>query len=83
MHYDAIHKTDLVTYVAGQEFNKDVTDLAKAKGEAQQYIDVLDFFDITNPVAPQFNPKDTTTRGQFASFLYKTSNVENPMRLLK
>ena len=76
--YDAIHKTDLVTYVAGQEFDKDVTDLAKAKGEAQQYIDVLDFFDITNPAAPQFNPKDTTTRGQFASFLYKTSNVENP-----
>ena len=76
--YDAIHKTDLVTYVADQEFNKDVTDLAKAKGEAQQYIDVLDFFNITNPAAPQFNPKNTTTRGQFASFLYKTSQVEDP-----
>lgn len=74
--YDAIHKTDLVTVVKETEFDKDVTDLAKAKAEARPYIDVLDYFDITNPVAPQFNPKNTTTRGQFASFLYKTSNVE-------
>lgn len=74
--YDAIHKTDLVTLVKETEFDKDVTDLAKAKAEARPYIDVLDYFDITNPVAPQFNPKNTTTRGQFASFLYKTSNVE-------
>lgn len=73
--YDAIHKTDLVTLVKETEFDKDVTDLAKAKAEARPYIDVLDYFDITNPVAPQFNPKNTTTRGQFASFLYKTSNV--------
>ena len=74
--YDAINKTDLVTLVKEKEFDKDVTDLAKAKAEARPYIDVLDYFDITNPVAPQFNPKNTTTRGQFASFLYKTSNVE-------
>ncbi|WP_252503828.1 S-layer homology domain-containing protein [Sporosarcina sp. Marseille-Q4943] len=74
--YDAIHKTDLVTLVKETEFDKDVTDLAKAKAEARPYIDVLDYFDITNPVAPQFNPKNTTTRGQFASFLYKTSIVE-------
>ncbi|MFS0691012.1 S-layer homology domain-containing protein [Sporosarcina sp. 179-K 8C2 HS] len=74
--YDAIHKTDLVTLVKETEFDKDVTDLAKAKAEARPYIDVLDYFDITNPVAPQFNPKSTTTRGQFASFLYKTSIVE-------
>lgn len=74
--YDAIHKTDLVSLVKEQEFDKDVTDLSKAKAEAREYIDVLDYFDITNPVAPQFNPKNTTTRGQFASFLYKTTKVE-------
>ena len=74
--YDAIHKIDLVTLVKETEFDKDVTDLAKAKAEARPYIDVLDYFDITNPVAPQFNPKNTTTRAQFASFLYKTSIVE-------
>ncbi|MCG7342603.1 S-layer homology domain-containing protein [Sporosarcina sp. ACRSL] len=74
--YDAINKTDLVTLVKEQEFDKDVTDRATAKAEARPYIDVLDYYDITNPVAPQFNPKNTTTRAQFASFLYKTSNVE-------
>jgi len=74
--FDTVNKTDLVSYVAEKEFNKDVTDLAKAKAEARPYIDVLDFFDITNPAAPQFNPKATTTRGQFASFLHKTTSVE-------
>jgi len=76
--YDAINKTDLVAHVKEQEFKKDVTDLATAKAEAQPFIDVLDFFDITNPTAPQFNPKATTTRGQFASFLFKTTAVEAP-----
>ncbi|MCG3087508.1 S-layer homology domain-containing protein [Sporosarcina cyprini] len=74
--YDAVYKTDLVSLVKEKEFNKDVTDLAKAKAEARPYIDVLDYFDITNPKAPEFNPKNTTTRGQFATFLYKTSTLE-------
>ncbi len=74
--YDAVNNTDLVAHVKGQTFNKDVTDLAKAKEEARPAIDVLDFFDITNPAAPAFNPKGTVTRGQFASFLNKTINTE-------
>ena len=77
--YDAINKTDLVAHVKAQEFKKDVTDLATAKAEAQPFIDVLDFYDITNPVAPKFNPKATTTRGQFATFLFKTTAVEVPV----
>lgn len=76
--YDSVNKTDLLTYVQNQEFEKDVVDLAKAKAEARPSIDVLDFFDITNPAAPNFRPKETTTRGQFASFLYKTSQVTAP-----
>ena len=80
--YDAINETDLVAHVKAQEFKKDVTDRATAKAEARPYIDVLDFFDITNPVAPKFNPKATTTRGQFASFLYKTIALdEDALRL--
>ncbi|QTD42585.1 S-layer homology domain-containing protein [Sporosarcina sp. Te-1] len=74
--FDAVNKTDLVTLVKEKEFKKDVTDLAAAKAEARPYIDVLDYFDITNPAAPKFNPKNTTTRGQFATFLYKTSTVK-------
>ena len=71
--FDQVNDIDLVTYVAGQDFKKDVTDLAKAKAEARTAIDVLDFFDITNPAAPAFNPKGTTTRGHFATFLHKST----------
>ncbi|PID01434.1 hypothetical protein CSV67_13875 [Sporosarcina sp. P2] len=74
--YDSVNKTDLLSYVQGQEFDKDVVDLNKAKAEARTAIDVLDYFDITNPAAPNFRPKETTTRAQFASFLYKTIQVE-------
>jgi len=74
--FDRVYDVDLVSYVKAQDFKKDVTDLGKAKAEARPAIDVLDFFDITNPAAPEFNPKNTTTRGQFASFLYKTTKVD-------
>ncbi|PIC83062.1 S-layer homology domain-containing protein [Sporosarcina sp. P1] len=74
--FDRVHDIDLTSYVKDQDFKKDVTDLGKAKAEARPAIDVLDFFDITNPAAPEFNPKSTTTRGQFASFLYKTTQAD-------
>lgn len=74
--YDAINGTDLVETVKAEDFDRDVTDLATAKAEARPYIDVLDYYDITNPAAPVFNPKGTTTRGQFASFLHRTANLE-------
>src|SRR5690606_18036965 len=73
---DTLNDFDLAAYVAEQDWKKDVTDLNKAKSEARPAIDVLDFFDITNPAAPEFNPKSTTTRGQFASFLYKAAGVD-------
>lgn len=74
--FDEVKDMELVTYVAAQDFEKDVTDLGKGKAEARPAIDVLDYFDITNPAAPVFNPKNTTTRGQFATFLYKTINTD-------
>ncbi|MDV6379059.1 S-layer homology domain-containing protein [Sporosarcina sp. GW1-11] len=77
--YDSVNKTDLLTYVQNQEFDKDVVDLTLAKAEARPAINVLDFFDITNPAAPNFRPKETTTRAQFASFLYKTIQVKVPV----
>ena len=74
--FDKVHNIDLVKYVEAQDFKKDVIDLNKAKAEARPAIDVLDYFDITNPAAPAFNPKNTTTRGQFATFLHKTINTD-------
>ncbi len=82
--YDAIHETDLVQSVKdATDFKADVTDRAAAKAEARPYIDVLDYFDITNPAAPQFNPKATTTRGHFASFLYRTIALDEAAVSLK
>lgn len=66
----------LEEFVAGQDFNGDVKDTNQAKAEARSAIAVLDFFDITNPAVSNFNPKGNTTRGQFATFLYKTANTD-------
>ncbi|MBM7664813.1 hypothetical protein JOC25_001272 [Solibacillus kalamii] len=74
--FDTLNNIDLVSYVQGQEYKKDVKDLFTAKAEARAAIEVLDFFDITNPSVANFNPKGSTTRGQFATFLYKTINTD-------
>lgn len=74
--FDTLNNIDLVSYVQGQEYKKDVKDLYTAKSEARSAIEVLDFFDITNPSVANFNPKGSTTRGQFATFLYKTINTD-------
>lgn len=72
--FDSLNGTDLATYVKGQDFDKEVTDSGTAKAEARPAIDVLDFFEITNVAT--FNPKNTTTRGQFASFLYRATQAD-------
>ncbi|MBB4823256.1 hypothetical protein HNO89_000474 [Sporosarcina luteola] len=74
--FDRVNDIDLATYVAGQDFKKDVTDLGTAKAEARPAIGVLDFYDITNPETPTFNPKNTTTRGHFATFLHNFINAD-------
>ncbi|WP_338655007.1 S-layer homology domain-containing protein [Sporosarcina psychrophila] len=74
--FDTVEKIDLATYVAGQDFKRDVKDLTSAKSEARAAIDVLDYFDITNPTVASFNPKGNTTRGHFATFLHKTINAD-------
>ncbi|WP_342508537.1 S-layer homology domain-containing protein [Sporosarcina sp. FSL K6-2383] len=72
--FDAILDRDLVAEVAATTFNKEVTDLASAKTEAHGAINVLDFLDITT--VAQFNPKGSTTRGHFATFLNNTIKAE-------
>ena len=77
--YDAINETDLLLMLENKNSKKMLLTLQLQKQKLVACIDVLDFFDITNPVAPQFNPKATTTRGQFASFLLKTTAVAVPV----
>ncbi|WOV88055.1 S-layer homology domain-containing protein [Sporosarcina oncorhynchi] len=71
---NVVEVIDVVSYVDGQRFTGDVTDLHAAKASARPYILVLDYFDITNPALDKFNPKSTTTRGQFATFLFRVTN---------
>lgn len=71
---NVVEDIDLGAYVAGKQFKGDVTDLSAAKASARPYIVVLDYFDITNPTLDKFNPKTTTTRSQFATFLYRITN---------
>ncbi|MBO0601179.1 S-layer homology domain-containing protein [Sporosarcina sp. E16_3] len=77
--FDSVKGIDLVTYVKAQDakdFKADVKDLSSAKAEAQGAINVLDFFDITNPAVANFNPKGNTTRGHFATFLHKSVETD-------
>lgn len=71
----AIHEFDYLTYVSNQAFQNGVEDLNKAAVQARPSINVLDYYDITNVAF--FNPKATVTRGQFATFLYTLTNIED------
>lgn len=74
--YSEIKKFDFVSHVQNQSFTKDVLDYSRAKAEARAAIEVFDYYDITG--VAQFNPKNNTTRGQFAGFLYKWMGVNVP-----
>jgi trimeric autotransporter adhesin len=64
---NTLNDVSLEEYVASQKFDREVKDLNAAKAEARTAIDVLDFYDITT--ATNFLPKNTVTRGQFATFV--------------
>ncbi|MEK3764677.1 S-layer homology domain-containing protein [Solibacillus sp. FSL K6-4121] len=70
--FKAINETSLVELAAKIEDVK-VADLATAKAEAREAIQSLR--DLGISVVENFNPKNTVTRGQFASFLNKTINT--------
>ncbi|MBD8031427.1 MULTISPECIES: S-layer homology domain-containing protein [Solibacillus] len=70
--FKAINDTTLVELATKIEDVK-VADLATAKAEAREAIQALR--DLGISVVENFNPKNTVTRGQFASFLNKTINT--------
>lgn len=74
--YSELKDYDFISFVEGETYSKDVQDLMRAKAEARSAIEVLDYYGVTG--VPQFNPKSSTTRGQFSSFLYKMMQVEAP-----
>lgn len=72
----AVHQFNYITYVENQNFSKEIFDIYDAKQSAQSAVHVLDYFDITQ--VRYFKPKDIITRGQFASFLYKITDITVP-----
>lgn len=71
--YDAVFGLSLVGMADGSE-NLLVADLSTAREETREEIQALRNLGIS--VVDNFNPKSTVTRGQFASFLNRTINVE-------
>lgn len=67
----AVYDVDLVAMYKKEKFATAMTDLAKASSdENREAIIALEYAKITN--VEKFNPKNTLTRGQFASFLHRT-----------
>ncbi|MEJ9281585.1 S-layer homology domain-containing protein [Ureibacillus thermosphaericus] len=66
---------DLVAEYKAAGFTSNIQDLDKVYGqENRESIIALEYAGIT--VVENFNPGNTVTRGQFASFLYRTINLE-------
>lgn len=60
---------------------QEVLDLSDAREETQDEIKALRNLGISN--VDNFLPNNTVTRGQFASFLYRTINVEAPEEVVE
>lgn len=68
---NTVYNVDLVADYKESDFKSTITDLDKATAtENREAIIALEYAGLTNVKA--FNPKNTLTRGQFASFLHRT-----------
>ncbi|MFJ3388275.1 S-layer homology domain-containing protein [Lysinibacillus sp. NPDC086135] len=69
-----VYNIDLVADYKDADFESVITDLDKATAtENREAIIALEYAGITNvKTIQQFNPKNSVTRGQFASFLHRT-----------
>ncbi|WP_053484394.1 S-layer homology domain-containing protein [Lysinibacillus sp. FJAT-14745] len=71
-----VYNVDLVADYKESDFKTTITDLDKATAtENREAIIALEYAGLTN--VKQFNPKNTLTRGQFASFLNRSiTNID-------
>lgn len=68
---NTVYNVDLVADYKESDFKSAITDLDKATAtENREAIIALEYAGLTNVKA--FNPKNSLTRGQFASFLHRT-----------
>ncbi|MGA3600537.1 S-layer homology domain-containing protein [Lysinibacillus agricola] len=75
-----IYELDLVKEYKAAKFTSEISDLDKAfSAEQREAITALEFAELTNAAnlpGKAFNPANSITRGQFASFLDRTINLE-------
>lgn len=74
-----IYEVDLVKEYKADKFTSEISDLDKAfSAEQREAITALEYAELTNAASlpgKKFNPANSITRGQFASFLYRTINI--------
>ncbi|MGE7672108.1 S-layer homology domain-containing protein [Lysinibacillus sp. NPDC094403] len=75
-----IYELDLVKEYKADKFKSEISDLDKAfSAEQREAITALEYAELTNAATlpgKAFNPANSITRGQFASFLYRTINID-------
>ncbi|MGE7914312.1 S-layer homology domain-containing protein [Lysinibacillus xylanilyticus] len=75
-----IYELDLVKEYKAKGFKSQISDLDAAfSAEQREAITALEYAELTNAAnlpGKAFNPANSITRGQFASFLYRTINLE-------
>lgn len=75
-----IYELDLVKEYKAAGFKSQISDLDAAfSAEQREAITALEYAELTNAAnlpGKAFNPANSITRGQFASFLYRTINLE-------
>ncbi|MEY9978009.1 S-layer homology domain-containing protein [Lysinibacillus sp. RC79] len=67
---EKVYDIDLIAMYKKENFKSSITDLKVASTENREAIIALEYAKITN--VKTFNPKNTLTRGQFASFLHRS-----------
>lgn len=72
--FSEIDAFDYVAFVESQTFFKEFEDTASLTGESKQSVNVIDYYDIVT--RNSFFPKQTITRGAFASMLYEMMEIE-------
>ena len=74
---ETVYDIDLIAMYKKENYKSSITDLKVALPENRESIIALEYAKITNVKA--FNPKNTLTRGQFASFLHRSMTNINEM----
>lgn len=67
--FNSLLGTDLIAEYEKSGTSSSIKDLSKARAETKPYIQALEYYGVT--VVENYRPTETTTRGQFASFLYR------------